>query len=805
MAKPKVDKGAPISKEDCIAIGEKALASFSRSELQGYADEVFAKAESYQDVKGQAAIQRALDEINNQQVRDLFGECKTIANNAAKFDVLKSTVEQLGNLRETLTPRGKSQANNVSSAQAAAKGKLFDTVFKDMTAEQQEYLMKKENMMDVASALDGDHASTMAKDIAKIIEKFTSERDAEMLRSDAISIGEMGLYKYLDHVHDPSLLINGGSNFMKRAMDLVTGNKTNIGDPRKRWIDYIKPKLDLDTMFPGKRIEKADKILGDMYDNITTNRDQPFVQSTVINDRERIRNRKRMRILFKDWKSFGEYNGEYGHGDLMSSLFADIQGSGNRIGMADIYGDSPLGTYLDLKEVQRDIGFAGINKISPNTWFSNTDLIWTHLTGANQKAVSPGMATFFSNIRSITSMTRLLRLALLSAPDVSHGTAYLGRFQFDQMKSLGYFLTNMFDNKMGNLAFPERQAIAKKFGLLANSHIGYLARATDASNSGKFVNKLVSNVFKFVRVDAMDKGNKVSVMHLMASGLGDASKTKWSDLHLELKKQLQNHNVTEHEWELLRGKTKKGLFTTDNVDAITDAELRDLKSDVPMLNRRADLYRKVYSFFDVASQNVTLNPDAFSKAFIYGGTTPGTAFGELTRMFMQFKMYPVNYMDRVWNQGLRNADGMMPKLAFAARLMAMTAPLSYLSMWADYASMGKSMPDPSEMTLAQQERFFISLALPGTGVFLGLMDPRNQNNGLLMSTIKSPSMSFINDSLSSLLALIGGDTEKSMKELKRAAKALVPIDTTPLISPLLREAMGDTPYLQPGQEQNWGA
>lgn len=802
MAKPKVDKG---SKVDCLEIGEKALASFSQSELQSYADDVFARADSYQDVKGQAAIQRALSEINDQRVNELFGECKTIANNAAKFEVLQKTVKQLGNMRETLTPRGKSQAENVTSAQNAAKGKLFDTVFKDLTAEQQEYLMAKDNVIDVTSALDGDHASPIAKDIAKIIDNFVKERDAEMLRSDAMSLGEMGHYKYLDHIHDPSLLTNGGSNFLKRAMDLVTGKKSTIGDPRKRWIDYIKPKLDLEVMFPGKRMEKADKILGEMYDNITTNRDQPFKESTVINDRERLRNRKRMRILFKDWKSFGEYNGEYGHGDLLSSLFADIQGSGNKIGMAEIYGDSPLGTYLDLKEQQKKIGFAGINKASPNLWFRNTDLIWTHLTGANQKAVSPGLATFFANIRSVTAVTRLLRLAILSAPDVSHGTAYLGRFQFNQMKSLGYFMSNMFNNKFGDLAFPERQAIAKKFKLLADSHIGYLSRATDASNSGKFVNKIVSNVFKTVGVDAMDKGNKISVMHLMADGLGDASKTKWSELGEGLRSQLQNHNMTEHEWELLRHKTEKGLFTTDNVNALTDEELRSLQSDVPFLNRRASLYRKVYSFFDVASQNVSLNPDAFSKAFLYRGLSPGTFEGEALRMFMQFKMYPVNYMDRVWNQGLRNADGIMPKLAFATRLMAMTAPLSYLSMWADYAAMGKSMPDPNEMTLAQQEKFYISLAMPGTGIFLGLMNPQNQNNGLLTSTIKSPSISMISDSLSSILALLGGDTKKSMKELKNAAKSIVPVDTIPILSPLLREAMGETPYLQPGQNQNFGA
>lgn len=807
MAKKKVDKG---TRQDCLSIGEAALASFTRDELQNFVNEVMQRAESYQDIKGQAAIDRAIDELSNESAKALFDDCKITANNVEKVSRLRELIENKKiDMRQLMTPRGKgNQSNNIWESQRAAKGKLADSFFRDMTSEEQNYLFDPKNTMDIASAMDGATASDMGKSIAEKMKRYIETRNAESVRTDALAARFISDYRYLDHFHDPSAMINGGKNVIQRAMNLLKGVKDTISDPKQAWVGFIKQHLDPENPIAGANVkddaERLHSILEGIYDNIVEGRNRVSTSSIVVNDLEAIRKKQLLKLNFKDWRSFSEYNQKYGHGNLVGALIADIQGSGSRIGMADMLGSSPRHAYLDLAKAQEKAGIPG-RLPSPGLYFRNTDYIFQSLTGMNQRSVAPKVTNFFANLRALTSTVRLLKLGALSTPDIAHGVAYLGRFGNDFFQDFGYYLTNLWNNPVGNLVFSDRKMIAKQFKMMVDSHLGYVARMIDSNNAGQMMNRFTSGIFKITLLDALDKGNKVSTLHLMAKTLGRHSETAWERLPEDFRTQLANHNLTEPEWNLLRQKTQGKLFTLDNVEGLSDAELRSLGGDTPLLNRRSDLYRKVYALFDNAAQQVVLSPTAWTRGMLYGGTSPGTLHGEFVRTVTQFKMYPVDYIDRVWAQGLRNADGMYAKLAFATRLLGATLPLSYLSVWFDYASQGKTMPDPQYMSAAQKLRFYMSIAMPGTGMFLGVMDPRNQNRDLLWSTLRSPSAALIGDSLSTLLAASTGDFKKAKKELGNVGRALTPIDTIPGISPLLREALGDKPYLQPGQRQIYGA
>lgn len=806
--KLKVNKGSPV---DCLAIGEKVLASFTRNELQNYVDEVIERAQSYQNLKGEAAMKSAILEINDDMAKNLFGDCKTRANNVAKTRMLKQLIKKGIDLRKILTPRGKAnQSNNVWQSQRAAKGLLFDSVFKDMLSKEQNYFYDPKNEMDIASAMDGDAASDTAKSIAKKLKRYIETRNGEAVRTDALSASYISDYRYLDHMHDASAMISGGKNIIQRAKDMLNGVKNTISDPKQAWVYFIKKLLDEKNPISGANIngddKKLHKVLEHIYDNITQNRNRVKTASIVVNDLDAIKAKQLLKLNFKDWKSFIGYNKVYGHGNLLGSLISDIQGSGARIGMADLMGSSPKSSFLDLSVYQEKIGIPGKKYLnSPGIYQSHNDYIFQSLIGMNQQSVAPKLTNFLANIRSLTSMARLLKLGILSTPDIAHGISYMGRFGNSMFKDFGYYLTNLWNNPVGNVFYEDRKIIAKQFHLMLDSHLGYVARMIDANNAGQAMNRLTNNFFKITLLEALDKGNKISTLHLMADTLGRNSKISWEKLPEDFKKQISNHNITDHEWNLLRTKTKGKLFSLDNVDAVTDDELRSLKSDVPLLNRRSDLYRKVYALFDNSAQQTVLSPTAWSKGMIYRGTSPGTINGEILRMVGQFKMYPVDYLDRVWMQGFNNADGLYAKLSFGIKLIAATMPLSYLSMWFDHASQGKSMPDPEYMTFAQKMRFYTSLAAPGVGIFLSLMDARNQNKNLAWSLIRSPSTDLIGDSLSSILAITTGNLKQAKKELGNVGKSISPVDTVPFISPFLREMLGEKPYLQPGQKQLFGA
>jgi hypothetical protein len=818
MVKPKIDKGtgSGMSKEDCLALGEKALSEFTGDELQGYVSSVFQRAKQ-SSLKGQAAIKQAMKEINDEQKAVLFHDCARKANNVAIYDDKAKAIESgKTEIREMLDYRGKNQGNTVVAAQNAARSRMINSFFDETWShEEEDFSYNNDNSADIMNALDGKNASPMAKKIAARVEKYRATRNAASVKSGVISIEHLSNYKYLDHNHDPVAMMNGGMNMVQKAKNLLRGIKSNI-DAKAAWVNDIVDRLDLKAMFDGTKGIDLDGnvdmnyvrgVLENTYENITTGKNDIFTKSIVANDREAVKKKMRMFLLFKDWKSWSGYNEKYGQGDFAKALITDMMKSGGKIGMAESFGDSPLHMFTDLKKIEQKQGRAKPFYETDRSYNLKNELTFQRLLGANPTSVRPGLTEFLAGFRSLTSMNRLLNIAILSLPDQAQGFEYVGRFGVNRFKGMGYFLANTLNNKLGQLAFPERQEIARQFKLLSDAHLGYIQSSLKSRNVGQFFNRVTSKVLKGVGMEAMDNGNKISAMTLISDQLGKYSSTGWDSLPDALRKQLSNHNITPQEWDLLRKKTKsiygKKLFTTDNASKLTDAELREhhasLEKKVPLTQLKNDLYRKIYSMFDTASQNTILSPGEFTRANMAGSNTPGTFMGELWTAISQFKQYPVDYLDRVWNQGFKNADGMMSKTAFAMRMMVMTLPLSFISTWMGYYAKGKTLPDMDD------PKFWTGLALPGMGVFLSILNNGGGNDNLLFNLGRSPSIGLIQNMLGAAMAEVHGDQKAAAKKFKKAMRYLLPVDTIPFISPFLREGLGDRPYLEHGQKQVYGA
>lgn len=816
MTKPKIDKGTSkgVSKEDCLALGEKALSSFTGDELNDYVSEVFNLATTYKDVRGKAAIDRAMKEINKTTMEDLFHECTVKANNTYKFEDKANLIrEKKATVRSMLDYRGKRQSDTVIAAQNSARSTLSDTIYNDnWTKEKEAHLYDKKNDIDTYNALDGRDASPQAKEIAKMIEEFRDKRNAESVRSNAIPIDHLSKFKYLAHTHDATAIMNGGNNLVKRAKNLMRGVKTAI-NAKESWINYIKERLDLPAMFEGsKGVNKdgslnhdyIDKTLGNTFENITTGKSELFTRSIVANDRDAVRRKQKMFLYFKDWRSWGEYNERYGKGSLVEALHDDMMQSGGKIGMADMMGDSPASMFMDLNKVQVETGVDLAPWDTLQSWNFKNENTFKYLMGANPKSVRPDVTNFISGMKSFTSAVKAPWITISSITDYSHQAEFLGRQGISRFRAMGELMANMFNNKLGGILYKDRKILAKQFKLMLDSHIGQSARMIDAQNVGSFMNRVSDKIFKFWLVDTNDKASLTSVLHLMSDNMGRNAKKSWDSMNPHLRRQMEEHGFTESEWDLLRTKTKKGLFCLDNVNDLTEQELKEYheksRSDAPLTQLKNDLYRKLYSYFDVAAQNSILNPSAFTKANTFGNAVPGTLMGELWGIISQFKSYPMTTMDRVWMQGFENAQGKMAKLMFATRLMAMTMPLSFLSTWFSNWAQGKSMPDMDD------PKFWASMALPGFGVFMSIMDPKNQNKDLLFNTMRSPSMALIGNMLSAPLSLISGDTDAAAKRFKGAMKSLNPAGSVPFFTPFINEMLGsEESYLQPGQRQIYGA
>ncbi len=790
-----------ISKE-CLNGALEALKHFSKEDLEDYVTDVFKKAREYGDLNNMKAFEEAIKNINNEKMQSLFEDASVKANNTRKFNTQAEKIKSgKADLRSVLIRRRKNQAENIASAQHAAIGKIDQFMFKDFSFDEMEFFSSTKNDELIADAFDGKKVSNpIAKKIADKLREYFDYRNSEIILSNAMRIDEISEDRMFRQIHDAGRLISGGKSLINSVKESVN-KKYSTENSKVVWRNFIKRWLDIENTFSrtkaadldGKINEaKVDKILDNIYENITTGKSEIFTRSVVANDREAVQRRSRMFFKFKDMRSFLEYNKVYGRGNLFSALRSDIQGSGNKIGMAETFGDSPYNVYNDLRKVQEEV------KPKDSYWFQNTDNYFKTVLGLDKTTRSPKVSTFFANIRALTSMARLVKLSLQSISDIGYIASFAQRMGVNYFRAYTNQLKHIFDR------YPteERKYIAKLFKTMVDSHLGYMGRWSDANNMGEVMNKASTRYFKTIGLEAFDRGNKVGIMHLMSKHLYENSSKEFGSLNSSLQKWILKF-MNEKEWNVLKTKNKNLLFTTDNVEELTEQELKQLRDetnpDKPLYEYKNDLYRKVYSMFDVASENAVLSPTEFERAWCFQGEPPGTLKGEFLRTISQFKMYTISYIDRVLINGFKEADTASQKITWATSMLMGTLPLAFLSVYLDNLTNNLSMPDFELMNVPEREKFLVSLLAPSLALFSGMLDPRNQNSDMLLSLLGSPSARLIGNAMATAASLSTGDPKKIGKHFEDTAKYILPIDNFPGISPVIKKAMGKEAHLQPGQ------
>jgi hypothetical protein len=794
--------------QECIEAAFNALKNFTKEELDDYVKDVFTRARSYDNLQNMRAFDQAMKEINDERLKSYFDDATTKANNIMKFEK-NSGLIQAGKLdmRGLLAARGKLLSENVSGAQKAELEKFVQQVFGDLSHEEMTQLTSGKLDESIADAYDGKKVSDpFSMKMAEKLKDYYTYRNANLILSNAMKFEEINEDRFFRAVHDQTKIINAAKSLAKIAGEKVTKAYDMIGH-REAWKNTIKKYLNLAKTFQhtdavdidgNLNMAEADKILDRIFNNITTGKSTIFTKSVVANDREAMARKSRMFFVWEGLRSQYEYNKIYGKGNLFNMLMSDAQSSANKIGMAKMFGDNPYSMYNDLRKVSEEISPKG------QFWWRNTDNYFKQVMGVDKLSQSPTLTNFMANLRTISTMARLPFIALDSVSDIGYIASFAQRMGINYTKAWTNQLKHIFDK------FPteERIRIAKLFKTQVDSHLGYLGRWSEVNNSSEFLSKISTGFFKVNMLEAFDRGNKVGMMHLMAKHIYENAGKSFETMDPSLQRWVGKF-LSKDEWDLLRKKNQNGLFTTENVDNLSDAEIREhyqsTEKLIPLSDVRGDLYRKVHSMFTIASENAVLSPTEFEKAFLLQGQAPGTVPGEMLRMFTHFKMYTLAYIDRVLVQGLRDADTASQKVLWATSMLMGTIPLSVMSMFFHNMNMNLTMPEFDQMNVPERYKYLMHILAPSLALFSGMLDPKNQNSSMVFSMLGSPSTSLIGNTMAAPLALFEGDPKRAAKKLANAANYVFPIQTTPVVTPIIHAILGDKAYLEPGQKHILGS
>ncbi len=791
-----------ISKE-CLGEALTALKDFSSEELKQYAHDVFQKAKEYPNVSNAAAFEKAMKEINDGRLKSYFESTMTAANNVTKIEALAERIRKgKANLGNISVKRGANQGDNIAASQEAAHQQMEDLFFTRMSREEVEFLTNGENDQLIADAFDGkkvDHP--VAQKIAdNWKDVYFPERNASLVTSNAMPFEHINEDRSFRNIHDSGKMILGGRS---AADEAGSEAKFNARPSKEKWIDTVMQRFDLissDAVDLNGNVDivRQREIIGEMYDNITTSKSDLMTNSAVVNDRQAIQNLSRRRLQPKSMRDFVEYNKQYGQGNLINAMLMDMQASGNKIGMARMMGDSPRNAYLYLREVQ--------HQVNPDYgWINNhqADLYFQEVLGSNKTAVSPTLAAIDSSSRALTSMARLPLVALRSLPDINFMATFAMNHGYGYFQAWGDHLKNLFDLWPSD----QRKYLARLYSGMFRNQLGYMGKFIEQNNVSSRINKISTGFFKYNLLHGLDNSNKMSGLQVVSKSMGRYSRMKFENLPLATRNWVGKF-LEPHEWETLRGKTQRGLFTVDNVNALSEKEVRAIydagDQTRPLHETRNDLYRRVHAMAQIATENMILNPGSFEKAFMLQGTKPGSPTGVALRQVSQFKMFTLSYIDRVLIQGYKSADANQQKLAWATATLVGAMPLAYAVSFFENLALGKSMPDPSKMSAGQKAKFFLELSQGGLALFMGLLDPRHQNSDMLLTMLGSPNTRLVGNALATALSAAFGDFKGARRHLEDTFSYIAPTRTTPILSPILNEALGDKGYLEPGQTHYFG-
>lgn len=408
-------------------------------------------------------------------------------------------------------------------------------------------------------------------------------------------------------------------------------------------------------------------------------------------------------VHFKDGAAYSQYMGEYGRGSMYDAMVSHIGGMARDIGLVERYGPNPNAQF----KLQADLAARAEPSLKAERVFGNKpQAYWDLVTGLSGTPESARLAQIGQDIRNVQTFGKLAGAVVSSITDL--GT---------MMVTTGYNKLPYFDlfNNVRKQGTKEARDFLTQHGVIAESMLGDINRWAGENIANNWSGRLANSTMKLSMMnmwtDTMRRGFSMTMMQ----GLANLADKKWSALSEWDRTHLGRKGITEADWNVV------------TAGKLTDFQGRKFLTPEAIMAsghpQAAQVVSKVLGFITDESEFAVMNPDLATRAIqTWGGKQAGTMDGELARLTMQFKSFPIAMVSRHWrrmlegNRGLDGAPAMANKAAYAATLAITTTVLGAMVFQTKQMIQGK---DPVDMTTT---KFWARAIAQGGGAgFLGDM------------------------------------------------------------------------------------
>lgn len=422
------------------------------------------------------------------------------------------------------------------------------------------------------------------------------------------------------------------------------------------------------------------------------------------------------RVLhFKDGQAYLDYNAAYGRGSMYDAMIGHVGGMARNIAMVEQMGPNPAQQF----RLQIDLAERADNGIK-RSFGNKPQAYWDLLNGNTGTPDSARLAAFGQHTRNVQTFSKLGGAVISSITDMATMLVTTG------YNKLSYW--DMLKNTM-TAGGADAKEFANMHGMIAESMINDLNRWQGENIANNWSGRLANSTMKLSLMNAWTDTMRRGFSLTMMAGLGKLSKVEWSKLTEWDRSHLGRKGITEADWEVVRaaqldGYRGQAMLTPEAIAASGHPDAAQVTS-------------KILGFITDESEYAVMNPDLATRAVqTWGGQQAGTGVGELARLAMQFKSFPMAMISRHWRRILESKSSMdgapaiANKAAYSAALLVSGTILGAIAFQTKQMVQGK---DPVDM---DTPKFWTRAIAQGGGAgFLGdiLLGDTTQDRGQLDS------------------------------------------------------------------------
>ena len=462
------------------------------------------------------------------------------------------------------------------------------------------------------------------------------------------------------------------------------------------WIRFMYPLLDKERSFGGE-YESLGKALSGAYNAMVTGirLNDPTVQDSKLFQFSGPANLGKKlsmsrQLHFKDFDSWKAWNERFGATSLADGIVDSLRFNARNVALMSRYGTNPQAM---LETVSEELLQKHRGKIAKKGAAGSKEKAKSLVKSAMDSNSIPAdisLARLGANIRAYNGLTMLGGAVISSLTDINMKAL---EYRFQGRTWLESYSKSVLDTRFIFKSATEQRRFLAMLGTATESLAGDIAGKFNSSDElGVKMSKIQRLYFKMNFLTQWTDGHKFAVMRTMASDLGYLKSSKFSDLPEDVARLFGNYRIEESDWDVIRASVTK----------LEDG--REYATAETIANK--EVSRKLTMYYSDRANSSVPTAGRREKRLASFDSQSGTVSGEVWRLMMQFKTYPLLMLTKGWGNAIYGRG--RPDVPAMIALLLGSTLLGYVAMSVKDLLKNKTPKDPTK-----PETYFAAMAQGG--------------------------------------------------------------------------------------------